>query len=215
MSHSRFYARPQSYMTGPGDPRGGAAGSSADGRTVFRYQLAGGQWGASPFIGDPVRYDGRPYVSQLQMIPQVGIPEGTIVEVVDGFGQLDTYEFRSDGGPVQPGNIEVAYAPAATAADVATAFRNAGNSFGTAHVTFSIQPTSIVQIGQNDGSFGGRTGFSPATGGVGVVRSQTLPAVFSPTLIQTGYDPVEVLPGRVGKRPVLICTQARPLFIVT
>jgi hypothetical protein len=217
VTQSRFYARPKSYTTGAGDPRGQPGATAAE-RTAFRYQAPFGQWGTVAFTGDPVRYDGQPEICDVSMIPAAGIANGTLLEVCDGFGELDTYEFRADGGPVTPGNILVDIMGAVTAADVATAFFNAIGGIGPlCHVSATIEPGDIVRLAQDAGWYGGRTGFSPAVtaGSGGVVRSQTLPALFLVTRIEFGLDPLEVLPGWLGLQPVLISVNARPLFLVT
>ena len=218
MSHSRFLALPRSYVTSAGDPRGYAGASVAE-RTIFRYQTGWGNWpDGVPFIGDPVRVDGRPYITDVQMIPAAGIPDGTLLQVVDGFGGNDTFEFRADGNPPTPPNLLVDISADVTAGDVATSFFNAVNGIGTTnHITATIQPGDIVRLGQNDDWFGGRTGFSAAVtpGTFGTVAFQTLPAVFLVVMVQTGLDPVLVVPGWQGPRPVWLSVNAKPIFFVT
>ncbi len=215
MSQSRFYARPRSYTTGSGDPRG-VSGASVASRTAFRYTASFGQ--RTTLGDDPARYDGIAEICDCAMIPQAGIANGVLVSVADGFGQLDVYEFRKDGGPVTAGHILVDISGDTTAAQVATTFLAAVNGVSAlSHVTGSIPVAGTVRFTQDTGYFGGRTGFDPSVlaGSGGVISSQTLPANFIVTRVQRGLDPLSVLPGWVGPRPVLISTNSRPLFLVT
>lgn len=218
MSHSRHYARPspRTYYPGAGDPRGGT-GVAAESRTIFRYQLAGGQWGSVAFVNDPVRYNGRPYLTDIGMIAAAGIANGTTVTIVGGFGGSDVYEFRKDGNPAAAGHILVAFAGGATAADVLTAFINAASSdpLVTQPVQVSSRPSDTIRFAQITNFYGGRTGFDPGVSGQGGVCAGQSVATFLVTVAQTGFDPVELLPAQRGGRRGWIGVNAQPTYLVS
>jgi hypothetical protein len=218
MTQSRFYALPRHYCTSSGDPRG-ALPASPTISTIMRFNTWF-QHGSGAFAsGDPSRVTGRPYITDVLCPAAAAITDGTLLELCDGFGGLDTFEFRGDGGPATPGNILVAYGAADPAADVRDAFLSAANSdpLVNTHTTAASQGAASVRFTQSTNYFGGRTGFNAGVlaGSFGLVRSQSLPAAFLVTETQTGYDFVLVVPAMLGGQPKWIGTLAHPIFLVT
>lgn len=218
MTRSRFYPLPRGYTLSSGDPRG-ALPADPPSSTIMRYNTWF-QHGSGAFAsGDPVRYTGRPYITEVVVQNDAtGITDGTLLEVVDGYGGVDTFEFRGDGGPAAAGNILVAYGPADLAAAVRDAFLSAANNdpLAATQTTAATQGAASVKFTQNTNYFGGRTGFLGNFGaGHGLVRSQSVPQEFLIVSLQSGYDPVLVVPAILGGQPKWLGTLSGPIYLVT